>query len=286
MYGLLGYSENIKNIYRLAAPFVGTNSVRTSQDLKPFYIEFLNRHQPEHQVEFSRDLIVRDPKQAKNLIGAFSASKLNDLSQEAMLGEFFESESRHSFEQSADEALRNLRELNPEASDLFSLSIHSILMCGSNENSAGLRAHGGTSSKCVGLMWLSMQGKLSMQDLLELFVHEMTHTLVFLDERNKPQFDYSQMSFEENWARSSILKRQRPMDKVVHSILVAYEVLYARANYLPNVEKLSVHPDSEEMKTNIRIAVESVNTHPNRDQVCKPRAIELINKVASNLDKV
>lgn len=128
-----------------------------------------------------------------------------------------------------------------------------------------------------------MKGGLSVQDIVELLIHEMTHTLVFIDELNYGHFDYAAMIKTENWARSSILNRQRPMDKVVHSIMVAHEVLWARAHYLPNTEKLSVHPPTGVMIRNLHAAIESVKQHPNRDSVCFPRALELVNMVEASV---
>ena len=135
-------------------------------------------------------------------------------------------------------AIQTLRNLNPELGALFQLVIHSIVLCGSNLNSAGLRAHGGTSSKCIGLMWLTMKGNLSVQDVMEVLIHEMTHTLVFVDELNYRHFDYTHLTRSENLAQSSTFNRLRPMDKVIHSILVAHgKFLFARKYVLPERRK-------------------------------------------------
>ena len=286
MYGLNGYANNIQNLYKLISPFLDKNSIRTSNDLKEPYIQFLNKYQSKIHLDSSFDLIVREPNRALELAGAFSASQINDLSQESMVGKFYEGADRKVCEGLVQNALNHLSELNPEARDLLNLVVHSILICGSNLNSSGLRAYGGTSSKCIGLMWLSLRENLSIQDVIELLIHEMTHTLIFLDEFSHPQFNYSALFRKENWAQSSILMRPRPMDKVVHSIIVAFEVLYARENYLKNADRLQVHPPSEKIKENIRLSIESVKSHPNLEKICKPRALELISKVESRLNHI
>lgn len=284
MYGLFGLSFNIKNVYRLAHPYVGREKIATAADLKPAYRRFINSVQPEHFAVPREELVVNNVVEAKRLLGAFSRSNINDLSQEKMAGDFYEGETHKVAEARVDQALAVLKNLNLEAETLLRLVIHSILLCGSTMNAEGLKAHGGTSSKCIGLMWLTMRGNLSLQDIVELLIHEMTHTLVFIDELNYGHFNYPAMIKTENWARSSILNRQRPMDKVVHSIVVAHEVLWARAHYLPNTEKLSVHPSSEEMIRNVNAAIESVRRHPNRDGVCSPRAVELVNMVEASVN--
>lgn len=286
MYGLHGISENLKSVYRLAAPFKGSQPTKTIPDLKPAYLSFLNQVQPEYPAREISDLIVRDREHARALIASFSASRINDLHQEKMVADYYEGESQEQSIAAVLQALETLREMNPEVRELIQLVIHSILLCGSNLNEAGLRAYGGTSSKCVGLMWLSMKGGLSTQDIMELLIHEMTHTQVFIDELNFGHFDYEHLTKKENWARSSILNRNRPMDKVIHSIVVSHEVLFARANYLPNTDKISVHPASEVMRANTLQSIASVFAHPNHKRVCKPRALELIAQVEANLLKL
>lgn len=283
MYGLYGISENIKNVYRLSAPFANEDDLETIADLKPAYFEFLKHHQPAYPLDLDADQIVSERGRAQTLATSFAASKINDLHQEKMIGDFYDQDTQATCFNLARRGLDALADANAEAIELFNLVVHSILLCGSNLNNAGMRAHGGTSSKCVGLMWLSMQRDLSTQDLVELFIHEMTHTLVFLDELNHGHFDYTYMTLDENWAQSSILNRQRPMDKVIHSIVVAHEVLSARATFLSNTDKLNVHPSSKTLKANTLDSIASVLNHPRRDLVCKPRAIELAETVRVQL---
>jgi hypothetical protein len=283
MYGLLGSSQNIKNIYRLSVPFVGSQKIATTDDLKVPYLSFLNQYQPNYRVPLNQKQVVTDFAQRQVLLGAFGASQINDLQQENMIGSTYNREAEQLCCENLIAAKNRMAQLNSELNDLFDLTIHSILLCGSSQNSAGMRARGGTSSKCVGLIWLTMEGHLSPQDIVEMMIHELTHNLVFINELNSPQFDYDLLNLAENWAQSSILNRKRPMDKVIHSIIVAHEILFARKHYLPNEDLLKVHPESGLLKQNTLASITSVLNHPRRDLVCKPGAIQLVTKTAQSL---
>jgi hypothetical protein len=274
MYGLYGFSHNIKNIYKLGAPFAGGQKVETTRDLIPPYLSFLGRLHKGLPIKRAGGQIVEDQQQARELTSAFSASRLNDLYQEKMINA--DQSLPAELQARARAHVKILKQLNPEIGELFELAIHSIVLRGAFANKDGHSAHGGTSNKCIGLMWLSMKPSLSSQDILEMYIHELTHTLVFLDELNYEHFDYQHITEKEYWATSAILNRLRPMDKVVHSIAVSCELLYARANFLPNNEKLSVHPASEVIRSSTLGAAESVLNHPHLGKTCKPRVIELV----------
>lgn len=276
MYGLFGLSHNIQNVYRLAAPFVGERDVEKMRDLKPFYLDFLQNLHRDFPIHRQNDLVVKDPDVARTLVQAFSGSKINDLEQEQMVAAVYDGDD---FARRADlvlSAVRKLEEINPELGELFHLAVHGVLLAGSGSNKAGFTAHGGSSNTCIGLIWLSLKDSLSTQDLVEMLIHELTHTLVFVDELNFEHFNYAEMTKSKNWARSSILKRPRPMDKVLHSIVVSTEILHARAKYLPNVDRLVVHPQSKSLRESTLVSIESVLAHPNLNEICKPRAIELV----------
>jgi hypothetical protein len=278
MYGLFGLSHNIENVYKLAAPFAEGADLQTMGDLKRPYLGFLRDLHKDFPINENENQIIRDPAAARALTGAFAASQVNDLHQERMVAGLYQDEALNERAGVVQDQLRHLREINAEVAELFQLVIHSILLAGSGENNEGRRAHGGSSNSRIGLLWMSLHSRLSAQDIMEMLIHEMTHNLVFIDELNFGLFEYPEMTKIENWARSSILKRKRPMDKVVHSIVVSTEILHARAAYLPNAEPLSAHPDSASMKESTLAAIDSVLTHPNRDAICQPRAIELVEK--------
>ncbi|RYF48001.1 MAG: hypothetical protein EOO38_11045 [Cytophagaceae bacterium] len=116
-----------------------------------------------------------------------------------------------------------------------------------------------------------------------MLIHEFTHTLVFLDELNHGHFDYENLTKRKFWATSSILKRERPMDKVVHSILVSFEILSARKEYFGPAAGPLIHPSDEALRENLKISIDSVLEHPLLSQVCKQRTIDLVKMVKEKL---
>ena len=283
MYGLFGLSENVTNAYRLAAQTNSNLDVETIADLKPFLKTFLQSIQTTYPITRTGDLIVRDSSDARKLMKGFAASRINDLEQEKMIADVNDVD-QNSIDRVMN-ALKRLKTNSAEVHELFNLVVHSLLLANAVKNKAGLGARGGTTSHCIGLIWMNLNSNVSTQDIVEVLIHEMTHTLVFLDELNNGHYDYEELSKRENWARSSILTRERPMDKVVHSIAVAHEILFARQNYLSGVpgEECVAHPKTDVLKQNTLDSIASVLSHPNRDVICKPRAIDIVENVRQNI---
>jgi len=175
--------------------------------------------------------------------------------------------------------------MNPQLFELFHLVIHSVAVASSKLNRFQQRASAGSSSDLIGLIWVAVDKDQANNDLLEIFVHEMTHTLLFLDELNAGHFNYQFLSVVENFAHSAILRRSRPMDKVFHSIIVACEVLHARETFIGHPTAKMIHPPSREMCQHTRHAIDSMLSHKEVEKICTPRAIQLIEKAQSQLNQ-
>jgi hypothetical protein len=114
----------------------------------------------------------------------------------------------------------------------------------------------------------------------EFLVHELTHHLLFISERCVAQFYYKEMIKEENFAQSAILNRRRPLDKVVHSIVVSTEILLARQTFLPP-KQIHIHPESEVICSQTEIAIDSVLQSKNLDRVVTPWTKRLLSACQS-----
>ena len=278
MYNLCGFAHNIQNIYKLSSSFSKNNSIKTIDDLKPFYLDFLQNSYNYSEINRTKNLIIKNKEIENQLISSFSESNLNDLNQENMIGNSYSDEYHKIISNNLNNNIDKLNKLNHEFYELFRLSIHSIIICSSKINQSRMKANGGTSNKLIGLIWLNLKPDLLDQDIQEMLIHELTHTLVFLDELNFGHFNYNNLSKKEFWAKSSILQMQRPMDKVIHSIIVSSELLLARNTFLSNKDSVSLHPNSKNLKTNTLSAIDSVFNLKNIDDVCLPRSIELVEK--------
>ena len=285
MYAVYGLASSIANIYKLSAKFCGNEVIRRAEDLKPHYLKFIDEYYNHPPINRDNQYVVTDPKQSKALLKFYSASQLNDLSQDDIVGDLYEHSRHRSLIERIAKAAQELQIRNTEIATLFSLAIHSIVVSDSKRNKDGLKAYGGSTSNLVGLVWLTLKDSLSNQDIVELLIHELTHTLVFLDELNFGHFNYENITKREFWARSTILNRPRPIDKVVHSIVVGGEILNARQSFLPNTEVLTVHPQSELLKANALASIESVLSLPNVKKICLPRSLEIVEEYRSKIIK-
>ncbi|CAH2810032.1 MAG: hypothetical protein CBARDCOR_6744 [uncultured Caballeronia sp.] len=68
----------------------------------------------------------------------------------------------------------------------------------------------------------------TFSDLMEMLVHELTHQTMFLDELRYAHFSYADVLDRSTWEKSTILNVARQLDKVLHSIIVAIEILLFR----------------------------------------------------------
>ena len=275
MFSLFGFEEAVANTYRVAYPFIGERPVGTTSELRACYLDFLTDHQPYMPVNRTHDMFVTEVEAESRLVAAYSHNAaLNDLGQSTVIGDSYDEPSKLRKVALARDALHEFRELDDELAAIFDLTIHSIVIRPSN-SADGRKSYGGSSSAAMGVIWLSLGPTVTRGDVVEMLLHELTHHLLFIDERNHPHFDYDLLTRPENRAFSAILNLHRPLDKVVHSIVVATELILGRRRFLPETE-LTVHPPAEKMLRDVRSAYESIVTLPAADAVLRPRARAII----------
>jgi hypothetical protein len=98
-------------------------------------------------------------------------------------------------------------------------------------------ANGGSTSSAVGVIWANPDPAFNIDDCIELLIHELTHTLLFLDEWTYQHYNYRKIADKGTWCYSSILQAKRPIDKVVHSIFVAGEL---GSGLIDHIQKITV----------------------------------------------
>lgn len=118
-------------------------------------------------------------------------------------------------------------------------------------------AKAGSTSQAIGVIWANPKMTYSQHDMVEILVHEMTHHAMFIDEVRYVHYSYSAVTDKSTWAQSAILNVPRPLDKVLHSAVVATEVLLMRANYIGHPVLTKVHPPTNVMLTQLRDAIAS-----------------------------
>lgn len=275
MYALDGFSKNIASIYKISAPFI-EGRISTAEDLRAPCRSFIQRFHGAQAISESADLIVQDTALTRKLLARIAGSRLNDLDQEKMIDGTLDSNDIAARKHDIENALDFIAARRPEQYNLLRTAVHSIAISRSLRNRHGQRAHGGTSNGLIGLIWFALEERLCQVDLVEMLVHELTHTLLFIDELNHGHFNYQTLTLSDYWAQSAILSRPRPMDKVVHSIVVSTELLQARKTFIGEVPQRRVHPDTPRLTAQTHAAIHSVLNHPRVGEVCLPRAIELV----------
>jgi hypothetical protein len=279
MFSLFAHQSTVRTICCFAKGAIPEGSVVDSlEKLKVHYLGALAQHCKRIPVNLNKDLFIYDQSCEDQIAKVYGESKLNDLSQSSIVGAAYEPREKLEKINLAKVALEELLNLDKNLSDIFNLAIHSIIIRDSAISVTGKKAHGGSSSAGRGVIWLSMHQDLPLYDHMELFLHELTHNLIFIDELQHPQFDYSEMSKSENSVLSAILCRKRPMDKVLHSIIVACEILLARQSFLPDAKSFIAHPPTRELLAQTQQAIASVYELASYETVLKPRGRELLER--------
>lgn len=205
----------------------------------------------------------------KELLHLFEEdSALNDFD------EIFDHSASHDQEfpiQRVQEAILQMHNLDPEFNELLHLVINVIF------SAPSVLAGGGSTSAAIGCIWVNLRKHWQMQDVLEFLVHETTHNLVFLDELCYGHYtDYALLPKNENFAWSAILNKLRPIDKVIHSIVVSTEVLLFRENCVGHPEKPFLHPPTNIMIDQAIYSIEYLNQNPKLKSLLTSRTKHLL----------
>lgn len=277
MFFLYGRDEIVRGVYTVSS--MGEVCVVDNlTSLRNQYLRFLSDPKFDTPVNFSDNLFVTDQAIEDAISAAFSRGHLDDMQQEKVIGQSFADTERVQRIEKVGQAVSALRASDVALAQIFDLIIHSLLIKGTNRLANGSAAHGGSSSNAIGAIWLSVNDGLQLNDLVELLIHELTHHLLFIDEYRFYHFEYDLLGKPENFAISAIRNTMRPLDKVVHSIVVAAELLAARRNLevLSSGSTSTVHPTSSVMANDTIRACDSVFALTNLSALVTDRTVELV----------
>ena len=234
MFKVVGIKEVVGNIVRLTKSHVVGPA--NKQALKKAYHAFLREAQP--SVPKPEDITLAfkwKKEEVAPLLEIFKEkSALDDFKEVFDLNSNLESDATLV---RAQNAITTMQAIAPLFAELLDLIIHTIFTFPSK------LAGGGSTSAAIGCIWVDMRSHWMEQDVLEFLVHETTHNLVFIDELCYTHYtSYPDLSKPENFARSAILNKPRPLDKVFHSILVGTEVLSFRQEHFGHSNTPCLHP--------------------------------------------
>lgn len=278
MLGNDGFARVVTNVFQLSCGRAGGAQVVDTAQLRVFYLDFLEEIYPGLPINRKRDPFIEDPLCEARLAVAFTTPGMGEPGREfALLGGAYPVDAHASKCAFAREALEALLARDDELRAIFELVIHSVMIRQATAAN-GRVTYSSSSATAVGVIWLSLVDGLSQQDVQELFVHELTHQLLFIDDFVHAQFQYGRMAESENYAITAVSLSRRPLDIVIHSIVVAAEVLVARAKLLGEPVQPAVHPPSSTMVPTIAASYASVRALPNHDALVTPHIGALLRR--------
>jgi len=283
MYGLYGVNEVVRNLHLFAIARGEGLTTPSIQDLRLGYLRVLNDYLPEMPINTEDNIFIFDEDVEAALVLAYSSredNSLDDMRQSELISrQPVSPKLKMKHMQWISDILTDMGLEDNAFEFTFHLVIHSIFIRASNSIPGITKSFGGSSGGALGAIWFVPNTSLTRHDQMELLVHELAHHLLFIDEMVHPQFDYSKIALKQYYARSAILKKSRPLDKVAHSIVVGVEILLWRARTkLPdNVHRL-VHPSTEDLVQQIFDSLDSLYSIPNLNLAIKPRMQDILNR--------
>jgi hypothetical protein len=146
-------------------------------------------------------------------------------------------------------ATATLETVAPELASLFALAVNRVVCASVRGISSGSVSH------AIGLIWINPATRASDGDVLELLVHELAHTITYIDETLWPHF-VSIEAGQTMEAVSAVRGVARPVYHAWHSLIVGVELLDFRRR-IPCSDSIRVHPASEELVSMSRATVDS-----------------------------
>jgi hypothetical protein len=280
MFYLDGYKNCIKTVFLLACSNQ-EQKINSIEGLKNQYICFLNQHFSGTPIptEANLDRFCFDIERIKKIAVKYQEDGiLTDLKPKIDLNTPLASmEEALSYVKNGQSLLN---QVNPSLGTIFDLVIHTLFYLRSPN------AGGGSVSDAPGVIWCAIKRNWTDMDIAEFLVHELTHNLVFLDELCYQHYtNMIQLSDKKHYAKSSILNKERPLDKAFHSLVVAHEVLHYRQEAGEPSNPL-VHPPSEQMLSASLATIKSIKSVIDNTDLVQPRFCEILEKVEASLGQL
>ncbi len=279
MYHLKNLSACLETVYVLSTKSESTKP-KSLAELKKNFQQFLKQMQPEVPSSTQNDLwYINDDAAIKSLCEIFNAdTTLTDISFKLDESKISDIGNRTEHYTTLKNHLSLLKSLDPELSAVFELAVNACFQA------PAAVAGGGTTSGAIGVLWLDARPNWTAQDYLEYCVHELTHTLMFLDElRFQHYVKVKALSEKESFAQSAILRRLRPLDKVIHALVVSTEVLSFRQKHKLKDQKLALHPPTEIMIDGALKSIKSIKSVASINKYVTQRYLDLVDQCEDKL---
>ncbi len=155
-------------------------------------------------------------------------------------------------------AAQHLYDRDPERGAVFGLIVNR-LFCARLANNLG-----GSTHRSIGAVWINLPEATPLLDRVEFLMHELTHNLLFVDDRCHGHFaSAAAFSLREGGATSAIRRTARPLYCVFHSLIVAVEIFALRTQVLGHPEAPVLHPSSPVLLADCVATAASIREIPN-----------------------
>jgi hypothetical protein len=178
----------------------------------------------------------------------------------------------------AEHMYLSFREKDPAYWNVFDLYVEHVACIDSKFSP------GGTISTAMGVIYLSNPRKRTALGLYELYVHEHTHLMMFVDQqRSRHYTSFEAIADKNNYCVSAVYEMDRPLDKVLHSLVVATEVILHREHVLGHHDDTSVHPATSKLAESSMATANALLELQVRRQLLAPRGVWLVERCKEHL---
>jgi len=275
VYKVIGLEASLRNVLNLERPFLEGTGRR---NLCRAFRSFLQTRYPNVAISGEPEIaLLADKVDIRSYLEIFEIdSVLDDFHA------FFDEGVRsHALLLRIKDGMQQIAAHSPQFVALLELVIHTIFTAPSSV------AGGGSTSALIGCIWADLRPYWGDQDIQEFLIHETTHNLIFLDELCHGHYsDYHALSDHHNFAQSAIFSRPRPLDKVLHSILVSVEILLFREHQLGHPCRPYLHPPTEILLEQTRAAIHSVLNMRGAQNLLTTRAYFLLEESQQALNSI
>ena len=259
MYYLMGFKRNLRNVQLLSRAFFSGPSGQTDfGQLKRCYRNYLRVIQPDCTLSSRKKTeLVSDTNQSKQLLN-FYLNNTNDFDLRR-LRRALERPPVQLWRQRKIKILQNglqrMRRIDPDLATLFNLVINKVFYYEFADCS------GGSTPDAYGIIYAIPKLSWGPEDVIEYYVHELTHNLLYLDEECHPHYrDYAALNLKKNYAYSTIRRVKRRLDQALHSLVVATEILLLRKKKLGHFSARMVHPNSNMLIASCEATIKSIRS--------------------------
>lgn len=276
MYRFLGSDGIFEVALRLASPGVAPGAL-SAAELKLRLSQAVHAYQPQFpaQTRYGVELVCDEAFENLLISGFLEESVLDDLPRYRDPMYFSNGPAmRAGIRQEiayVDECLQQFQAMDPGFWDAFAVFVQYV-MCPYSRYSRG-----GSDSAVRGTLFFSAPRQYSALDLYELLVHEFTHTAMFVDELTQPHYTgIDAVAQPDNFCLASITRLRRPMDKVLHSLVISAEILLHRDAVLGHEGHTAIHPATPRLVEGMLNTAASIRALPDPAAVLTEHGLALV----------